>query len=311
MAAEQGAQQECNSTVVIPYKYMKFLTLILIMALSIGSEKAIALEQKPKVGVFLSGGGALGFAHIGMLQAMEEVGITPDYVAGASMGALVGAVYSAGHSPEEIKKIVLDEKLYRKSRLFSLSGAKVKGVSLSSHKKVRKILEKYIGTDNFAELQRHYMVSVSNLTQSTTEVKDSGSHLIDWVLASMSIPAVFEPVVMDGNIYIDGGSLNHFPTKEIREKVDILIGVDVMPERDTLVIKNIPDMISSYVHSVAMISGKEGRALCDYLIDSPAINYYRIMDFEKFEEIYNYGYETMKKYLEDHPELMTDVSRCQ
>jgi NTE family protein len=290
---------------------MKFLSLILIMALSIGSEKAIAQEQKPKVGVFLSGGGALGFAHIGMLQAMEEVGITPDYVAGASMGALVGAVYSAGHSPEEIKKIVLDEKLYRKSRLFSLSGAKVKGVSLSSHKKVRKILEKYIGTDNFAELQRHYMVSVSNLTQSTTEVKDSGSHLIDWVLASMSIPAVFEPVVMDGNIYIDGGSLNHFPTKEIREKVDILIGVDVMPERDTLVIKNIPDMISSYVHSVAMISGKEGRALCDYLIDSPAINYYRIMDFEKFEEIYNYGYETMKRYLEDHPELMTDVSRCQ
>jgi NTE family protein len=288
---------------------MKFLTLILIMALLIGSEKAIAQEQKPKVGVFLSGGGALGFAHIGMLQAMEEVGITPDYVAGASMGALVGAVYSAGHSPEEIKKIVLDEKLYRKSRLFSLSGAKVKGVSLSSHKKVRKILEKYIGTDNFAELQRHYMVSVSNLTQSTTEVKDSGSHLIDWVLASMSIPAVFEPVVMDGNIYIDGGSLNHFPTKEIREKVDILIGVDVMPERDTLVIKNIPDMISSYVHSVAMISGKEGRALCDYLIDSPAINYYRIMDFEKFEEIYNYGYETMKKYLEDHPELIADVSR--
>ena len=278
------------------------------MALSIGSEKAIAQEQKTKVGVFLSGGGALGFAHIGMLQAMEEEGITPDYVAGASMGALVGAVYSAGKSPEEIKKIVLDEKLYRKSRLFSLSGAKVKGVSLSSHKKVRRILEKYIGTDNFAELQRHYMVSVSNLTQSTTEVKDSGGHLIDWVLASMSIPAVFEPVVMDGNIYIDGGSLNHFPTKEIREKVDILIGVDVMPEKDTVVINNIPDMISNYIHSVAMINGKEGRALCDYLIDSPAINYYRIMDFEKFEEIYNYGYETMKKYLEDHPELKVRVS---
>ena len=278
------------------------------MALSIGSEKAIAQEQKPKVGVFLSGGGALGFAHIGMLQAMEEEGITPDYVAGASMGALVGAVYSAGKSPEEIKKIVLDEKLYRKSRLFSLSGAKVKGVSLSSHKKVRRILEKYIGTDNFAELQRHYMVSVSNLTQSTTEVKDSGGHLIDWVLASMSIPAVFEPVVMDGNIYIDGGSLNHFPTKEIREKVDILIGVDVMPGKDTVVINNIPDMISNYIHSVAMINGKEGRGRCDYLVDSPAINYYRIMDFEKFEEIYNYGYETMKKYMEDHPELKARVS---
>lgn len=278
------------------------------MALSTGTEKAIAQEQNPKVGVFLSGGGALGFAHIGMLQAMEEEGISPDYVAGASMGALIGAVYSAGKSPQEIKQIVLDEKLYRKSRLFSFSGAKVKGVSLSSHRKVRKILEKYIGTDSFAELERHYMVSVSNLTLSRTEVKDSGGHLIDWVLASMSIPAVFEPVIMDGNIYIDGGSLNHFPTREIREKVDVLIGVDVMPQKDTVEISNIREMFSSYIHSVAITNGQEGRVRCDYLIDSPAINYYRIMDFEKFEEIYNYGYETMKKYLEGHPELQAEVS---
>ena len=278
------------------------------MALSAGTEKAIAQEQNPKVGVFLSGGGALGFAHIGMLQAMEEEGITPDYVAGASMGALIGAVYSAGKSPQEIKQIVLDEKLYRKSRLFSFSGAKVKGVSLSSHRKVRKILEKYIGTDSFAGLERHYMVSVSNLTLSRTEVKDSGGHLIDWVLASMSIPAVFEPVIVDNMIYVDGGSLNHFPTREIREKVDVLIGVDVMPRKDTVEISNIREMFSSYIHSVAITNGQEGRVRCDYLIESPAINYYRIMDFEKFEEIYNYGYETMKKYLEDHPELKARVS---
>ncbi len=278
------------------------------MALSIGSEKAIAQEQKPKVGVFLSGGGALGFAHIGMLQAMEEGGITPDYVAGASMGALIGAVYSAGKSPEEIKRIVLDEKLYRKSRLFSFSGAKVKEVSLSSHRKVRKILEKYIGADSFDQLQRHYMVSVSNLSLSRTEVKDSGDHLIDWILASMSIPAIFEPVIIDGMIYVDGGSLNHFPTEEIREKVDILIGVDVMPRKDTVEISSIREMFSSYIHSVAITNGQEGRNKCDYLVESQAINYYRIMDFEKFEEIYNYGYETMKKYLEDHPELRAEAS---
>ena len=114
---------------------------------------------------------------------------------------------------------------------------------------------------------------------------------------------------MDGNIYIDGGSLNHFPTKEIREKVDILIGVDVMPRKDTVEIRNVREMFSSYIHSVAITNGQEGRSRCDYLIESPAINYYRIMDFEKFEEIYNYGYETMKKYLEDHPELIADVSR--
>lgn len=273
------------------------------MSLTLVSNKGIAQEQNRKVGIFLSGGGALGFAHIGILQALEEEGIYPEYIAGASMGALVGSFYASGKSPEDIKKIVLDEKLYKRRKLFSISGAKKKNVSFTSHKKVRKILERHINTDNFEDLPRKLMVAVSNLTDHSTEVIDSGNHLLDYLLASMSIPAIFEPVEMNGKIYIDGGMFNHFPTAEIREKVDVLIGVDVMPERDTVIIKNIPDILSSYVHAVAMINGKEGRDRCDHLIDSPAINHYKVLEFNKFEEIYNIGYQTMKKYIEEHPEI--------
>ena len=82
------------------------------MTILFPKENAEAQECGPKVGVFLSGGGALGFAHIGMLQALEEAGISPEYVSGASMGALVGAFYSAGNDPQQIKEIVMKEKLY-------------------------------------------------------------------------------------------------------------------------------------------------------------------------------------------------------
>lgn len=278
------------------------------MTILFPKENAEAQECGPKVGVFLSGGGALGFAHIGMLQALEEAGISPEYVSGASMGALVGAFYSAGNDPQQIKEIVMKEKLYKRENLFALSGAKVKGVSLSANRKVRDILSRHIGTDQFDDLEKHFMVAVSNLTESQTEVIDSGDGLIDYLLASMAIPGVFEPVVIDGDIYVDGGSLNHFPTKSIREKVDILIGIDVMPRKGDVTISNTKDLLTSFIHSLAIVSGEEGRDLCDYMVESSAINFYSAFDFDKFEEIHNYGYETMKKYLEDHPELVAEVT---
>lgn len=277
------------------------------MTLSNIGGRVMAQEQNPKVGVFLSGGGALGFAHIGMLQAMEEAGIYPQYVSGASMGALVGALYSAGYSPSEIKEIVYKDKLYKNSRLFATSGRTNKQwerVSLFTHKKVRKILEKHLHTDNFEDLEKHFMVAVSNLTNSCTEVIDSGDHLIDYLLASMSIPAVFEPVFMDGKIYVDGGSLNHFASLPIREKVDYLIGLDVMPPTETTFLTGPMNLITTYIHSVAQITGKEGREACDYLIDSYAIEKYKILDFKKFEEIYEYGYQLMKEYISKHPDMV-------
>lgn len=267
----------------------------------------MAQEQNPNVGVFLSGGGALGFAHIGMLQALEEAGIYPQYVSGASMGALVGALYSAGYSPAEIKEIVNNDRLHKRSKLFATTGRANKSnnrVALFTHKKVRRILERYIHTDNFEDLEKHFMVSVSNLTDSRTEVIDSGNHLIDYLLASMSIPAVFEPVFMDGKIYVDGGSLNHFAALPIREKVDYLIGLDVMPPTKTAFLTGPMNLITTYIHSIAQITGEEGRAACDYLIDSYAIEKYRILDFSKFEEIYEYGYQLMKEYIRRHPDMV-------
>lgn len=261
----------------------------------------------PKVGILLSGGGALGFAHIGVLQALEEAGISPDYVAGASMGALVGAFYCYGYSPEFIYDMVLDERLNEVTKLVSLTGAKVKGLSIFSNKRVRELLHKYFTTNNFDDLQKEMTVIVSNLSDSRTEHYSAGNNLQEYLLASMAIPAVFEPVVIDSKYYIDGGNFNHFPSYVLRYKVDILIGVDVMPRKKEVSLGGVMDVITSYMHSQAIINSKEGRSECDFLVDIHSIDKYSMSDFGKFKEIYQEGYDTMKAYIESHPEM---VKRC-
>lgn len=261
-------------------------------------------DKKPKVGILLSGGGALGFAHIGVLKALEEEGVSPQYIAGASMGALVGTFYSYGYSPDFIHDMVISEKLYIKDKIFAITGAENKGLAIYTHKKVRNLLDKYIKTDNFDGLKREMVMTVSNLTDSRTEAISSGGHLKEFLLASMSIPAVFEPVIINNKIYVDGGSLNHFPAYVLRDKVDVLIGVDVMPEKDTVRVTKLTEVVTSYIHSLAIVSSIPGRKACDYLIDCHAINEYAMLEFDKFNEIYDYGYNMMKDYIKEHPEMI-------
>lgn len=239
-----------------------------------------------------------------MLKALEESGVSPQYIAGASMGALVGTFYSYGYSPDFIADMVRNEKLYIKDKIFSITGAENKGLAIYTHKKVRGILDKYIKTNSFEDLKRNMVMTVSNLTDSRTEAISSGDNLKEFLLASMSIPAVFEPVIINNKIYVDGGSLNHFPAFVLRDKVDVLIGVDVMPAKDTVRVRKLAEVVTSYVHSLAIVSSVPGRKACDYLIDCHAIDQYAMLEFEKFEEIYKYGYDMMKEYINAHPEMI-------
>ncbi len=284
-------------------KRVKIFFVALAMMFSVGIS---AQSEKPVVGVYLSGGGALGFAHIGALQALEDRGIYPDVIEGSSMGALVGAYYCSGYSPQEIKDIILEDKFYMKSKIFAVGGAQVKGASIYTHKKVRDILTKDIHAETFEELDKKFILTVSNLTDSRTEKRDSGDRLIDWLLASMSIPVVFEPVIIGGKVYMDGGSLNHFPTQYIRPYADVLIGIDVMPPKKEVKVDNIRDVLTAYIHSLAISSGQKGREICDYVVDCHAIDKYEMLQFNEFEEIYQIGYDTMVEYLNKNPQLIKD-----
>ncbi|MBP3425871.1 MAG: patatin-like phospholipase family protein [Rikenellaceae bacterium] len=278
----------------------RILLLIWVILLAHAS-----LSARPRIGVVLSGGGALGYAHIGALQALEEQGIQADCIAGSSMGALVGVMYAAGMTPTEIHDLVLKERYNDRRRILGpvTRGIGGKRLGFASLKHVRKTLHQKL-PETFDSLPRRYFVCVTDITDSEEKIISHGSHLVDYVLASSSIPGVFEAIEIEGHYYVDGGVLNNLPAQHIRKECDLLIGVDVHPDAQHIpVVESILDVATLTLHTLMNSNSEEGGALCDHLIEPRANEQYKAFDFDNFEEIYKIGYDAMKNYLAAHPEL--------
>ena len=209
-------------------------------------------NPRPKIAVALQGGGAKGLAHIGVLQWLEDHHIPVDYVAGTSMGGLVGGLYATGHSPAEIKRIVTDiswpEVLSGKTPYSDLSfrrkedlrafpnglelglkqGLQAPGGLVSGHE-VRLVIDSnvlpYSDGRSFDKLPIPFRCVATDLISGKSVVFHGGS-LADALRATMSIPGVFSPVKEDGKILADGGLLNNLPTDVAKQMgADIVIGV--------------------------------------------------------------------------------------
>ena len=183
--------------------------------------------MKKKLGFALGSGGSRGVAHIGFLRAMEEQGIRPDYIVGCSMGAVVGAAYASGFSVDKMEEAV------KKLRLLDLIAPTGKRGGLFDTKKVRKLLEKYIGDITFADLKIPFRcVAVDMITQRVVEFSEGS--LLDAVIASSSIPSVFRPLEKDGMRLIDGGILERVPFMQVKDMgADVVVAVDVLGQRST------------------------------------------------------------------------------
>ncbi len=178
-----------------------------------------------KLGLALGSGGSRGVAHVGFLKALEESGIKPDYICGCSMGSVVGAAYAAGLSPEYIWGIV--EKL----RLLDFISPTRQRGGLFSTKKMRALLQKHIGDIAFEELKIPFRcIAVDMIAQKTVEF--SSGNLLDGVVASSSIPAVFHPTVKDGMRLVDGGILERVPVPQVKAMgADVVVAVDVLGQK--------------------------------------------------------------------------------
>lgn len=260
-----------------------------------------------KIGLVLSGGGALGFAHIGAIQALEEHGIKPDYISGTSMGAIIGVIYAAGYSVPQIMKIIQEEKMYKIEKLITPNlGLKKRG--LSSHATLRKTLKEMIPQNNFDSLKIPFAVCVTNITTGKYEYYYSGDGLIDRVVASASIPGVFEPVFIDNDTYVDGGVLNNLPAEILqRQGCKYIIGVDVLPFLETEK-KSILDISLWSIRLMQHSNTIESRKYCNWLISCYAIKEYNEFDFDKYKEIYQYGYKAMTDYIHAHPEMIKTIT---
>ncbi len=278
---------------------MKRLSIFLILTLLLTN----AMAEKPRVGIVLSGGGALGFAHIGALQAFADNGIEFDGVAGASMGAIVGSLYASGKTPQEMMEIVKQNRLNKVLKLVSSSRATRTG--WSSHKTLRKVLTKELSSDSFDSLPTPFFVSITNLTKAQSEIVGSGNNLIDYVIASASVPGVFEVMTIDNDQYVDGGVLNNLPAQALTTSCDVIVGVDVFAHVGKLPpLKRAKNVA---LHSIRLMQEKnseEGRLLCDFLIEPRLLERFSELDFENYKEIYQCGYDAVTQFIEENPKIL-------
>lgn len=239
------------------------LTLCILVLFSAKAQNDLVKTPEPKVGLVLSGGGAKGLAHIGVLKVIDSLGIKVDYVAGTSMGAVIGSLYASGYSGKQLDSIfktvdfdaIINDNLPRASTAFDerantekylvklpFNNFKVKLPSALSkgyntYSLLLKLTLHVNKIENFSELPIPFFCLATNIETGKQVVLDSGN-LTQAVMASSALPSLFQPVNINGNLLIDGGVVNNYPVDELRAKgIDIIIGVDVqhgLASRDQL-----------------------------------------------------------------------------
>lgn len=246
------------------------------------------MKKQAKIGLALSGGGARGIAHIGVIRALEENNIPIHCISGASAGSIIGALYSAGQSVEQMTEFVKDSSLLKAYEI----GLPTKG--LTSLNYLKKRLSEYIERDNFDVLKIPLYIGVSNLNSGEYEIISKGT-LFDAIMASSAIPFVFKPIKINDYLYVDGGLLNNMPIDNliIEENVDYLIGVNVMPNVATKN-ENLESVIGTVTRSIELSiwnNSQASIAQCDVLIEPEKLSEYHIFNFNKAEQIIQVGYE--------------------
>ncbi len=247
-------------------------------------------ETKYKCGLVLSGGGARGFAHLGLLQALNDAGIFPDVISGTSAGALAGVLYADGYTPREILKI-----MNHGSRLDFMRPAMPRE-GLLQIGGIIKILTSVLRSKKFSELKVKLYVTATDLNNGKPVYFSEGS-LLDPVIASASIPVLFQPVIIDNICYVDGGVLDNLPLRPIEDQCRSLIGSFVNPvgymDKVTGLI-NIAERTFMLSMSKEII---EKSKKFDLFVAPPELTGYKILDPEKAEELFRLGYKATKERL--------------
>lgn len=308
---------------------MRVLIYIICVCLSIPILAQDAHKKDLKVGLVLSGGGAKGLAHIGVLKAMEEAGVRVDYIAGTSMGAVIGGLYAAGYTPQQLDALVqnvdfdkvLQDGVPRKAKTFyekedaeryalTLPFDKFKldfPKSLSKGQHIYNLLSRTLDhvqdINDFEQLPIPFLCIATDVEKGSQIVLDKG-YLPEAISASSALPSIYSPVVLNDNILIDGGVVNNYPVSELKAKgMDIIIGVDVQDSlrtRDQL--KSAPDIllqINNYRTIQAMKSKKDSTDI--YL--RPDISEYSLVSFNDVTEIIAAGYEAASSKFDALKEL--------
>ena len=292
--------------------------LLLVGVFLFSFQNSFAQEQKrPKIGLVLSGGGAKGFAHIGVLKVIEEAGVKIDYIGGTSMGAVVGGLYASGYNATQIDSIfhkvnfdeLLNDYIPRSAKSFyekrndetyaitlPFSNFKV-GIpqalskGLYNFNLLSRLTRHVRQVNDFNQLPTPFLCIGTNIETGQQVVLNKGN-LAQAMLASAAFPTLFTPIEIDGQLLIDGGVANNFPVDEVKNLgADLIIGVDVQDGLwDKNQLKNATKILVQItnLHSIEQMKNKiKGTDI--YI--TPDINNFGVLSFDRGREIIQRGEE--------------------
>ncbi len=327
----------------------KLLLLVLALLATVmlqAQTTTTTTTSRPKVGLVLGGGGAKGASHIGVLKYIEELGIPVDYVAGTSMGSIMGGLYAMGYEPDEMTRLIsninwsqyignsIDRRLlseeardrnsttvinipigkgdrrYQDSRqtlMNQLPSAYVNNSSLINL--FNDLCVGYQDEMNFDDMPIPFACVATDLITGDEVVMRSG-HVSSAIRASMAIPGVFAPVVMGDYVLVDGGLVNNFPADVLKDMgADIIIGVEVTNENSISAadLQSLPQVLGRLVVNGTSAKRKENRQMCDVRI-VPDISGFGMLSFtpEAIDTLVGRGYKEAVKY---HDQLMAIKER--
>lgn len=292
--------------------------------------------DKPKIGLVLSGGGAKGIAHIGVLKAMEKAGLRPDYIVGTSMGAVVGGLYSLGYSADELEEMVnqidwsllisnrvsfkyiaFEEKEYYNRYLLEFPIVKGKVAipsGLIQGQVLSDVLHYFAWPGNsystFDDFPIPFRCVATDIRTGQPIIFDKGS-LQDALRSSIAIPTVFSAFDMDSTSVVDGGVVNNFPVDIVRGMgADIVIGVNVSSEdfKDIDQLGGFAGILMQIAMAPSLSITKENIESTDIYI-KPDLEDYTTGSFKAFDEILKLGIETGELYFDQFQNLADSIGR--
>ncbi|MBU2940895.1 patatin-like phospholipase family protein [Lacinutrix sp. C3R15] len=308
---------------------MKNILIVVALFVSLFSLAQNQEQEDLKVGLVLSGGGAKGFAHIGVLKVIDSLGIRVDYIAGTSMGAIIGSMYASGYSGKEIDSIIksvdfddlIGDNLPRKAKTFyerdnsekyavslPFKNFKVKlPRGLSRGQNILSLLTKLTlhvsDIDDFSKLPIPFFCVATDVETGEAVYLEKGN-LSQTVLASGAFPSLFQPVRIGDKVLIDGGVVNNYPLDELKAKgVDLIIGVDVQDDLKTRDDLQSATKILLQINNYRTINDLKTKSVKTDIYIKPDITDFNVVSFDEGRIIIDNGTAATNQHIDALKEI--------
>lgn len=249
-----------------------------------------------KIGIVLSGGGIRGIAHLGVLKAFINAGIQFSHISGTSAGSIAGAFYAAGIDPEEGLNIFIKTKLLRFVR------PAVGALGLINIEHTADLLKSYFPDDRIEHLKIPLTIAATNFSEGKLVYFNKGP-LIRAIQASSCIPGIFKPIMIEGQMYVDGGILNNFPVEPLLDDCDFIIGSSCNHLNPVDKMTGITSLVTRAGIMSINKDMEQKTALCNIMVEPKGMGSISTFDMAKAETIYWLAYEEALKTIKNNEKL--------